>query len=283
MNDASNYNHKHRNVDSKSPNLREYWEDRLKDNLGLQGVGFIGLGKSYNKWLYRVRRKVFTNNIKSLHVNLLDKEIVDIGCGTGFYIQLWKNMAKSGHIAGMDITKVAIQNLKGKYSDVELNTADISSEADLQVLGYTNRFDIVSAFDVLFHITDDAKFEQAIKNIYSIMKPNGYFIFSDNFIHGDEIRSAYQVSRPLSKIEKILVENGFEIIRRKPMFVLMNAPVDTTRQRAKRRWKALTMLLKKGETIGFMLGCILYPLEVMLVTISKETASTEIMTCRKIK
>jgi 2-polyprenyl-3-methyl-5-hydroxy-6-metoxy-1,4-benzoquinol methylase len=269
-------------ADAKPLNLKDYWENRLKDNFGLHGVGFIGLGKSYNKWMYRVRMKVFLSTVRSLHLDLTNREIMDIGCGTGFYIDLWKNKEKAGHLTGIDITNIAIQNLKAKFPDVRLYTADICNGTELQLKSNNNQFDIISAFDVLFHITDDSKFEQAIKNVHSMLKLNGYFIFSDNFIHGAEIRSTYQVSRSLSKIEKSLKDNGFEIIRRKPMFVLMNAPIDTTKPRIKRRWKAITLLLAKGETIGSILGCILYPIEIILVSILKESASTEIMTCRKI-
>ena len=272
-----------RNAGAKAPNLRDYWETRLKDNFGLQGVGFFGLGKKYNKWMYRVRMRVFLNCIRSLHLDLTNSEVIDIGCGTGFYIGLWKNEVKVGHLTGIDITNIAIQNLKAKFPDVRLYTADICNDTELQLISNNNQFDIVSAFDVLFHITDDSKFEQAIKNVHSMLKLNGYFIFSDNFIHGAEIRSTYQVSRSLSRIEKSITENGFEIIARKPMFVLMNAPVDTTKQGPKRRWKALTLMIGKGETMGSILGCILYPIEIILVSILKETVSTEIMMCRKVK
>ncbi len=268
---------------TKPINLRDYWEDRLKDNFGLQGVGFIGLGKSYNKWMYRVRRRVFLSSVKSLHLDLTNRHVIDIGCGTGFYIALWRNKVKVGHLAGVDITNVAIHNLKLKFPDVGLYTGDISSNTDLQSLTNNSQYDIVSAFDVLFHITDDNRFDEAIRNIHSMLKPNGYFIFSDNFIHGSEIKSTYQVSRSLPKIEKILIENGFEIIRRRPMFVLMNTPIDTNKVGPKRRWKALTLLIGRGETAGAILGCLLFPIEIILVSILKESASTEIMTCMKIK
>lgn len=279
---VSDNNEKCAGADPTPLNLKDYWENRLQDNFGLHGAGFIGLGKSYNKWMYRVRMKVFLSSVRSLHVDLTNREIMDIGCGTGFYIGLWKYKKKVGHLTGIDITNIAIQNLKAKFPDVRLYTADICNDTELQ-LNSDTQFDIISAFDVLFHITDDSKFEQAIKNIHSMLKLNGYFIFSDNFIHGAEIRSTYQVSRSLSKIEKSLKDNGFEIIRRRPMFVLMNAPIDTTKTRIKRRWKAITLLIGKGETIGSILGCILYPIEIILVSILKESASTEIMTCRKIK
>jgi SAM-dependent methyltransferase len=135
--------------------------------------------------------------------------------------------------------------LKGKFPDSEFYRADVSSDADIAFLIGTKEFDVVSAFDVLFHLVDDNRYEKAIKNIHSMLKPNGFFVFSDNFIHGPTIRSNYQVSRSLSHIEKTLIENGFDIIQRRPMFVLMNTPVDTTKRASKRVWRALSLLLQR--------------------------------------
>lgn len=211
-----------------------------------------------------------------------DKEILDVGCGTGFYVGLWKNEIGVRHITGIDMTNIAIENLKEKFPDAEFYRSDVSNDADLAFLIRTKEFDVVSAFDVLFHIVDDNRYEKAIKNIHSMLKSNGIFVFSDNFIHGPTIRSTYQVSRSLSHIEKTLIENGFEIIQRRPMFVLMNTPVDTTRRGSKRMWRYLSLLLQRyGDTGGSAVGCLLYPIEMLLVSLLKETASTEIMICRK--
>jgi SAM-dependent methyltransferase len=274
-----------KSVDSTPLGLEDYWENRLKENFGLQGAGYIGLGRSYNNWLYKVRKKVFITRIKSMHLDFSDNHILDIGCGTGFYVGLWKNQIGVGHITGIDITNVAIENLKGKFPDAEFYRADISSDTDIGFLiGTSKEFDVVSAFDVLFHIVDDNKYEKAIKNIHSMLKTKGIFVFSDNFIHGPSIRSTYQVSRSLSHIEKTLIENGFEIMQRRPMFVLMNTPVDTTKRGSKRRWRIISLLLQRyGDTAGSIVGCFLYPIELILVSLLKESASTEIMICRKVR
>jgi 2-polyprenyl-3-methyl-5-hydroxy-6-metoxy-1,4-benzoquinol methylase len=273
-----------KSVDSEPSSLKDYWENRLNQNFGLHGAGYIGLGRSYNSWLYKVRRKVFVSRIKSMQLDFSDKQILDIGCGTGFYVGLWKNQIGVRHITGIDITNIAIENLKGKFPDAEFHRADISSDEDIAFLIRTKEFDVVSAFDVLFHIVDDNRYEKAIKNIHSMLKPKGIFVFSDNFVHGPAIRSTYQVSRSLSHIEKTLFDNGFEIIQRRPMFVLMNSPVDTTKRTSKRIWRYLSLLLQRyGDTVGSTVGCFLYPIEMILVSLLKETASTEIMICRKVK
>ncbi|HXX97981.1 MAG TPA: class I SAM-dependent methyltransferase [Candidatus Bathyarchaeia archaeon] len=98
-----------KSVDSEPSSLEDYWENRLKENFGLHGAGYIGLGRSYNNWLYKVRRKVFVSRIKSMYLDFSDKEVLDVGCGTGFYLGLWKNKIGVRHITGIDITNIAIK------------------------------------------------------------------------------------------------------------------------------------------------------------------------------
>jgi SAM-dependent methyltransferase len=260
--------------------VSDYWESRLQENFGLHGAGFIGLGREYNNLLYKVRRNVFIHKMKSMHIDFTSSDVLDIGCGTGFYVDLWNKIGVRT-VTGIDITNIAVRSLKSKYPGQEFYRADISNQQDIENLN-TKKYDIVSAFDILFHIVDDNRYENAIKNIHSILKAKGIFVFSDNFVHGPAIRSTYQVSRSLSHIEKTLVENGFEIIQRRPMFVLMNTPVDTTNRGSKRIWKALSLLLQRyGDTAGSTVGSFLYPIELILVSLLKESASTEIMICRK--
>lgn len=66
------------------------------------------------------------------------------------------------------------------------------------------------------------------------------------------------------------------------MFVLMNTPVDTTRTVSKKMWKVVSLTLQKyGDTAGLMIGGILYPLEMMLVSLLEESPSTEMMICKR--
>lgn len=260
--------------------ISDYWESRLEENFGLHGAGFIGLGKEYNNLLYKVRRNVFIRKMKSMDIDFTGLDVLDIGCGTGFYVDLWNKIGVRT-VTGIDITNIAVRTLKTKYPDREFYRADVSNQEDIEKLN-AKKYDIVSAFDILFHIVDDKKYDTAIKNIHSVLKPNGIFVFSDNFIHGPAKRSTYQVSRSLAHVEKTLTENGFKIMRRCPMFVLMNTPVDTTRTVSKKMWKVVSLTLQKyGDTAGLMIGGILYPLEMMLVSLLEESPSTEMMICKR--
>ncbi|MBU1023843.1 class I SAM-dependent methyltransferase, partial [bacterium] len=71
---------------------RQYWEKRLADNYGLNAVGYWSMGTNFNRWMYRVRKAVFLKIVRSLKINLREASVLDIGSGTGFYIDLWKKL-----------------------------------------------------------------------------------------------------------------------------------------------------------------------------------------------
>ncbi len=259
-------------------NPKEYWENRLRNNFGLHGTGFVGLGINYNKWMYKVRKKVILNKLGSLKLNLKDYEVLDIGSGSGFYIDIWKRKGCK-KVSGSDLTNISIDKLKQLYPEDEFFVLDIGDE--LPNILKDRKFDIISAFDILFHIIDDKRYSKAMNNIFSLLKSGGLFIFSENFIHNDAIHTKHQTTRSLKDIENAIISAGFKIINRSPMFYLMNAPIDTNNRILKGIWRATKRIINNGEIRGNIIGGISYPLEIALITVSKEGPSTEIMICRK--
>jgi SAM-dependent methyltransferase len=256
---------------------REYWENRLRESFGLESVGYLGLGRRYNQWLYRVRRRVFLRKLGNLALDPGSARVLDVGSGTGFYIERWEELGIK-RIVGSDITEVSVQALERRHPGHEFVQLDIGG--DLGSLTGA-RFDVISAFDVLFHIVDDAHFMRALLNIHSMLEPGGWFVFSDNFLHRETVRTARQVSRSLGEIESALVGSGFEIVERAPMFALMNYPIDSQSALARRVWQMLAGIISAHELIGFLVGAGLYPLELLCVRLVREGPSTEMMICRR--
>ncbi len=261
----------------KTASTKDYWESRLSNQFDLQGVGFIGLGKHYNAWLYKVRRNVFLRKMKATLLNFRSVDVLDIGSGTGFYIERWRELAVR-NLVGVDLTQTAVDNLKQKYPEHEFYQVDIGG--DTRTLA-NRRFDVISAFDVLFHIIDDQQYQKAIENIYSLLKPGGLFVLSENFLHTETIVSKHQVCRQLDTIEHFLTGCGFEILDRSPMFCLMNAPVDTNNVFLKAFWRFTSKIISRSELAGLVIGGFLYPLELFLALSLSESPTTEIMVCKK--
>src|SRR6266487_1801999 len=262
-----------------APELKDksYWEARLAKNWGLQGAGYLGHGARYNKWLYAVRREVLRRHLWDLAIKVSEASVLDIGSGTGFWLEQWKSVG-ARTVRGTDITAVAVERLKKTFADIEVAQLDIAG--NLEGLHWSESFDVVSAFDVLFHITDDDRFQRAIDNISSVLKPGGYFFFSDNFLHGAARRSDHQVSRPLEQIEEMVRKSDLRILRRAPMFMLMNAPIDSSWRWSMLAWRAFLAPVHFVPFLGSVYGAVLFPLELMLTRWMSESPTTEIMICQ---
>jgi SAM-dependent methyltransferase len=277
---------------------RQYWEARLREHYSLAGVGYLRLGRRYNAWMYRVRGEVFDRVIadigrrqeaggRSTSSSLLTppsslewwrgREVLDVGSGTGFYVDRW--LRAGARVTGLDLTDVAVDELARSFPEVRFVRADIGA-ADGVALESAS-CDAASAMDVLFHIVDDAAYARAFVNIASVLKPGGWLLWSDNFLRHATERVTHQASRSLDESVRCVEAAGFEIVDRVPMFVLMNYPADTTSRLARWAWTAMVAPAALAEPIGGLVGAALYPLERALVRRLRESPSTELMVCRK--
>lgn len=261
-------------------NQGEYWEKRLSDNFGLHGTGFLGLGKNFNKWMYRIRAKVLERELGKLNIKPAEYRILDIGSGTGFYIDLWRQFGCK-KVVGADITNVSVENLRKNFPEFEFYKMDIGNDQkDIDQI-IDRQFDIVSAFDVLFHITDDKRYKNAFKNVYDRLADGGYFIFTENFLHKNYFQAEHQKGRTLENIEKLLGDLNFRIVRRSPSFVLMSNPIDSDSRFLKNSWRNISKLIRTNEYVGNVAGGLLFPIELLLLNLIHEGPSTEIMVCSK--
>jgi SAM-dependent methyltransferase len=256
---------------------RGYWEQRLSERYTLDGVGYIGLGEGYNHWMYRVRRHVFLREARRLFRDRGDLSVLDIGTGTGFYLDRWHELGV-GRVTGSDLTEVAVANLQRRNPLDSIVRFDAGG--DQHPFGAA-RFAAVSMMDVLFHIVDDERFRRAFASAFELLEPGGVLMFSENFVHGDAIRLPHQASRSLGEIERAVADAGFEVLRRRPVFCLMNAPLDSDSRLLRRWWTDLHRLASRRNRLGAAIGALLYPLELALVSRLREGPSTELMICRR--
>ena len=257
---------------------RDYWEQRLATHEGLAGVGYIGLGKAFNGWMYRARRATFLRHVRPLIAPVAGGlDVLDIGSGTGFYVDRWTEI-RVRSITGSDITDTAVSRLSQRYPAYRFERFDVGSgEAPFE----DRSFGAVSAFDVLFHIVDDDRYETAVRTIHRLLRPGGHFLLSDNFLHGKELRTPTQVSRSLDRIESVLDAAGFEVVTRRPALSLMNYPVDSDSRVRQLGWTAISRIARTSEATAWATGALLYPFEVGLATRTRESPTTELMICRR--
>jgi SAM-dependent methyltransferase len=257
---------------------REYWEDRLRRHGSEEAVGYAGLGAGLNAWMSRVRHVVFLREVRAAIAFLPTLSVLDVGSGTGVYVNRWRQLGVTS-ITGSDIAQVAVDRLRVRHAESNFVRFAIGGHVPAELCG--RRFGAISAMDVLFHVLDDDAYCRAFATLFALLEPGGVLVFTENFLH-DEARGApHQRSRTLQGIERVVRDAGFEILRRRPLFYLMNAPLDTRSRLHRVWWRALAGAASRSDRVGGWLGACLYRPELALIARLQEGPSTEIMLCRR--
>ena len=252
-----------------------YWEKRLARRGSVKTTGLSHLSLSFNRWIYLLRRTIFKRALADTTVRTAGCRVLDVGSGGGFYIRQW-NKAGVDDVTGVDISPSAVRRLRTRFPDTWFEVADAAD--GLRHVG--EGFDAVSMFDVVYHVMDDARYRAVFAGIYDVLAPGGWFLFSENFIHAPSRHGRHFVARSIEETQSAVTDAGFEIVRRLPMFVLMNIPVDSRHAWQPALWRKITPLLKH-ERGGMLIGAALYPVDRLLTKVLSESPTTEVMVCRK--
>lgn len=254
---------------------KQFWEQRLQRDYSLRGVGYESLGRGFNHWLYRIRRHLFRKELSTLQLSPSTTKVLDIGSGTGFYLQQLQQLNYL-QVTGSDLTETAVGHLQQRFPNYSIEQVDISAPNVLA----GQQFDLITCFDVLFHIVDNDRFAQAMQNVSRLLSPGGTFLFSDNFAEIEERRS-HHVSRSRADIEAALHNAGLTPGSTQPMFVLLNEPARSRSVVMHTWWKLVVLFHRYLKPLGWVTGALLFPLEVLLLASKKQGPSTLMMRCRK--
>lgn len=109
--------------------------------------------------------------------------LLDLGSGTGHWIDFFKDVLLVGDAVGVEITDLMIEYLRAKYSDA----SDISVlQQDICADEFTSELiggpvDYISAIGIMFHIVDDGLWELALGKLATMLKPDGLLIVGGDF------------------------------------------------------------------------------------------------------
>jgi 2-polyprenyl-3-methyl-5-hydroxy-6-metoxy-1,4-benzoquinol methylase len=201
---------------------REFWEDRLSEHFDLRGTGHPELSAAYNDRCYRLRGYVLDRALARHRVPVAGRQVLDAGCGSGFFVEHF--LARGAKVTGVDLTDVAVQRLSARFPEARFEVGDLASWRARQ------SYDLVSCFDVLFHIVDDAAWESALTNLADAVAPGGWFVFTEHFFRKPPPADAtHNKSRGRAAYETALIARGLAVMDERPTHHLMNRELGALR------------------------------------------------------
>lgn len=102
-----------------------------------------------------------------------DQNILDLGCGPGFYSQ---GLAEKGYsVTGVDLSKRSIE-----YAKAQIESEELDVEYKVQnflELDYENKYDAVIMMYCELGVLTNQELDRLLKKVNNALKPGGLFIF----------------------------------------------------------------------------------------------------------
>lgn len=267
---------------------RDYWSTRVTGDGSLANVGHVALG-AYNQYAYPLRLEALSRAVQGLAPP--GSRVFDGGFGEGVYLEYWRQRG-AGIVSGLDFSPRAVAAARLRYPESHLVQGDLASSTDLAGFG---QYDIVTAIDVLYHIVDDEAWGRAVHNLLGLVGPGGSFIASDKFPREGAWQPMKHVRRrSLAMWQAALQEQGFEIVRRVPVFVLMDDPITCGSHPllgkvAYLQWKVLLKLVRMAKVhpmlhraTAAVVAHLQLPIERFLLGRLSETPNLELIVARRV-
>jgi SAM-dependent methyltransferase len=155
-----------------------YWKHRISGEIDLSKVGHRSLGSAYNHWIYKRRFDVLSDWAERNRHSPIINGVLDLACGSGVYIDFWRSKG-AAPIVGVDISKDSVQTLRKRHPAHQFIEADIT----LPLPEMTSSFQLVTLFDVLYHIVNDQAAETLLKTVSKIIsKGDGTLLLFDQIL-----------------------------------------------------------------------------------------------------
>ena len=195
---------------------REFWDQRLSEQFDLRGTGETGLSLGYNRACYQLRREVLDRALRGAGFDPRGRRVLDVGCGTGFFTAAY--LERGAELTGVDIAPTSIERLRERHPQATFILSDVSEVA------LTQPFDLVNAFDVLYHITDDARWTRAVSHLADAVAPGGLLLLTDVFPRTErpQREADHNRMRTLARYRTLLDPRGFQVLGIHPTHVLLN-------------------------------------------------------------
>jgi len=118
-------------------------------------------------WWFAGMREVTSALLNAACAPMTTRDVLDVGCGTGGNLTWLKPYAESGRIVGIDLIPDALKfcRERGHRMLAQASATDLPFGDSM--------FDLVTSFDVLVQLPGETADEQAIGEMYRVLRPGG--------------------------------------------------------------------------------------------------------------
>lgn len=164
-------------------NIKEYkinWWDEHFYNSNIQDSKTISkiIDPYSTAYHYASIRLLITKQLFNLKYKIKLKKILDVGCGSGHWIDFYHNFGVK-EFCGIDVSRKVIEFLKQKYTSD--NMIFIKDDVNDALEKIDMNFDLINAIGIMFHIIDDSKWEKTISEFSKHLNINGVLVVSGYF------------------------------------------------------------------------------------------------------
>jgi ubiquinone/menaquinone biosynthesis C-methylase UbiE len=126
---------------------------------------------------------IISNWLKSMQIKVIEEilekdkiKVLDIGCGTGYALNLLSKKTSKSVLAGIDISEKMLEMAKNNLKDIKNNKV-ILKKANVEDIPFPSKhFDYIICTDALHHLVNP---EKAFEEMSRILKDNGELIIAD--------------------------------------------------------------------------------------------------------
>ena len=199
---------------------REFWDQRLSEQFDLRGTGQTAMSPAYNQACYALRRAALDRALAEAGLDPRGRRVLDVGCGVGFFTAYY--LGRGAEVTGIDIAPTSVETLRGRHPGARFLLGDVSE------MTLDGTWDVVNAFDVLYHIVDDARWETALRHLALAVAPGGLLLVTDTFSELPAL-AEHNRMRALDRYRAVLEGAGLELGGRYPTHVLLNSDLGPMR------------------------------------------------------
>jgi SAM-dependent methyltransferase len=188
----------------------QYWSERLEARPGLRGTGHWRYTEGYNRWLYRRKGLVLRRALRGVTPPF---HAFDVGSGTGWVVEQLRALGAT--FDGSDIADSAVRALGARYPDASFFQLAIGTDAVPRPDG---TYDVVTAMDVLYHVTDDDLWHAAVAELARVLRPGGRLVVTDGLADAAIQPASHVRFRSMGRWLDTAAKIGLELHESGPLF-----------------------------------------------------------------